>query len=68
MSIIKAIVLNITGRPTTSLIGNGVLLGSAVSMGHSLGLNHNPIPWEIPQPEKSLRMKLWWSLLIDDRW
>lgn len=37
MSIIKAILLNIGGRPTTSLIGNGVLLGSAVSMAHSCG-------------------------------
>jgi hypothetical protein len=48
MSIITAIILNIGGRPTTSLIGNGVLLGSAVSMAHSLGLNHNPMPWKIP--------------------
>ncbi|KAF3068023.1 hypothetical protein CFAM422_008085 [Trichoderma lentiforme] len=68
MSIIKAIVLNIGGRPTTSLIGNGVLLGSAVSMAHSLGLNHNPLPWQIPLPEKYLRMKIWWALLVHDRW
>ncbi|KAL7810005.1 N-terminal binuclear Zn cluster-containing/DNA binding domain-containing protein [Trichoderma aethiopicum] len=68
MSIIKAIVLNIGGRPTTSLIGNGVLLGSAVSMAHSVGLNHNPLPWKIPQPEKYLRMKIWWALLVHDRW
>ncbi|PON30520.1 hypothetical protein TGAM01_v200960 [Trichoderma gamsii] len=68
MSIIKAILLNIGGRPTTSLIGNGVLLGSAVSMAHSLGLNHNPLPWQIPQAEKYLRMKIWWSVLVHDRW
>ncbi|KAK1248524.1 hypothetical protein MKX08_006744 [Trichoderma sp. CBMAI-0020] len=68
MSIIKAILLNIGGRPTTSLIGNGVLLGSAVSIAHSLGLNHNPLPWQIPQAEKYLRMKIWWSVLVHDRW
>lgn len=68
MSIIKAILLNIGGLPTTSLIGNGVLLGSAVSVAHSLGLNHNPLPWEIPQSEKCLRMKIWWALLVHDRW
>ncbi|KAF4455635.1 transcriptional regulatory [Fusarium albosuccineum] len=62
MSIIEAILLNVGGRPTTSLIGNGVLLGSAVAMAYSLGLNHNPIPWEIPQSEKNLRMKIWTSL------
>lgn len=68
MSIIKALLLNIGGRPTTSIIGNGVLLGSALSMAHSLGLNHNPLPWKIPQSEKHLRMKIWWSLLLHDRW
>ncbi|CAH0014830.1 unnamed protein product [Clonostachys rhizophaga] len=68
MSIIKAIVLNVGGLPTTSLIGNGVLLGSAVSVAYSLGLNRNPMSWEITHSEKCLRMKIWWTLLIHDRW
>lgn len=68
MSIIEAILLNVGGRPITSLIGNGVLLGSANAMAHSLGLNHNPLPWEIPQSEKNLRMKIWWVLLVLDKW
>ena len=68
MSIIEAILLNVGGRPTTSIIGNGVLLSAAVSMAHSLGLNHNPLPWKIPKSEKYLRMKIWWSLLLHDRW
>ncbi|KAI8674817.1 Zn(2)-C6 fungal-type domain-containing protein [Fusarium keratoplasticum] len=68
MSIIEAILLNVGGRPTTSLIGNGVLLGSAIAMAHSLGLNHNPMPWEIPQSEKNLRMRIWWALLVHDKW
>ncbi|RKL36243.1 hypothetical protein BFJ72_g8372 [Fusarium proliferatum] len=37
-------------------------------MAHSLGLNHSPISWEIPQSEKNLRMKIWWALLIHDKW
>ena len=68
MSIIEAILLNVGGRPTTSLIGNSVLLGSAVAMANSLGLNHNPVPWEIPQSEKNLRMKIWWVLIVLDKW
>ncbi|KAM0556921.1 hypothetical protein ACHAPJ_005597 [Fusarium lateritium] len=24
--------------------------------------------WEIPQSEKNLRMKIWWALLVHDRW
>lgn len=68
ISTITAILLNIGGRPTTSLIGNGQLLGAAVSLAHSLGLNHDPQTWDIPESEKFLRMKIWWSLLINDRW
>ncbi|KAF5670508.1 transcriptional regulatory [Fusarium heterosporum] len=68
LSVIEASILNIGGREITSLIGNGVLLGSSVAMAHSLGLNHNPMPWEIPKSEKNLRMKIWWALLIHDKW
>ncbi|KAK6201959.1 hypothetical protein LQW54_009172 [Pestalotiopsis sp. IQ-011] len=68
ISTVTAILLNIGGRPTTSLIGNGVLLGAAVSLAHSLGLNRDPLPWDIPEAEKLLRMKIWWSLLIHDKW
>lgn len=68
ISTITAILLNVGGRPTTSLIGNGVQLGAAVSLAHSLGLNRNPSSWDIPDAEKFLRMKIWWSLLIHDKW
>ncbi|RKL44672.1 hypothetical protein BFJ70_g3814 [Fusarium oxysporum] len=68
ISTIEALILNISGREVTALIGNGVLLASSVAMAHSLGLNHSPISWEIPQSEKNLRMKIWWALLIHDKW
>jgi hypothetical protein len=68
LSVINALILNIGGRPNTSLIGNGVLLAAAVSMANSLGLNRSPLDWDIPQPEKYLRMKIWWALLVHDRW
>jgi hypothetical protein len=67
-STITAILLNIGGRPTTSLMGNGVLLGAAVSLANSLGLNRNPLAWDIPEYEKLSRMKIWWALLIHDKW
>ncbi|KAM3519694.1 hypothetical protein MY4038_009699 [Beauveria bassiana] len=66
--IITAILLNVGGRPTTSLIGNGVLLASAVSIAHSLGLNHDPTDWNIPESEKRLRMSIWWALFVHDKW
>ena len=68
ISTVTAILLNVGGRPTTSLIGNGVQLGAAISLAHALGLNRNPLPWDIPDAEKFLRMNIWWSLLIHDKW
>ncbi|OAQ99555.1 hypothetical protein LLEC1_01327 [Akanthomyces lecanii] len=68
VSIITAILLNVGGRPTTSLVGNGVLLSSAVSIAHSLGLNRNPLDWDIPTSEKYLRMRIWWVLFVQDKW
>jgi hypothetical protein len=68
ISTIKAILLDVGGRPTTSMTGNGVRLGSAIALCHSLGLNRNPLPWDIPREEKYLRMKIWWSILLHDRW
>lgn len=68
ISTVTAILLNVGGRPTTSLIGNGVQFGAAVSLAHSLGLNRNPSSWDVPDGEKFLRMKIWWSLLIHDKW
>ncbi|CAG8132629.1 unnamed protein product [Penicillium olsonii] len=68
ISTVKSLLLDVGGRPTTSMTGNGVRLSSAISLCHSLGLNRNPLPWDIPQAEKHLRMKIWWSVLIHDRW
>ncbi|KAI1140048.1 fungal-specific transcription factor domain-containing protein [Hypoxylon sp. FL0543] len=68
ISTITAILLNVGGRPTTALIGNGARLGSAISLAYSLGLNHDPSSWDISRSEKMLRMHTWWSLLIHDRW
>ncbi|OQD80387.1 hypothetical protein PENANT_c036G06039 [Penicillium antarcticum] len=68
ISTIKAILLDVGGRPTTSMTGNGVRLASATALCHSLGLNRNPLPWDIPKAEKHLRMKIWWSILLHDRW
>ncbi|UNI18315.1 hypothetical protein JDV02_004589 [Purpureocillium takamizusanense] len=68
MPSIIAILLNIGGRPTTTMVGNGMLLGCAISLAHSLGLNRNPIAWNITEGEKTFRMQIWWCLVIHDRW
>ncbi|CAI6334346.1 unnamed protein product [Periconia digitata] len=68
ISVLIAILLNISGRPLTSVIGNGILLGSAVAIAHGLGLNRNCLDWEISVSEKRLRTRLWWALFIYDKW
>ncbi|KAL1892146.1 hypothetical protein Cpir12675_004654 [Ceratocystis pirilliformis] len=68
ISTIVALVLNVGGRPTSSMLGNQVQLGSAVSLAHSLGLNRSPMSWDIAESEKGLRMRIWWALNITDAW
>lgn len=68
VSIIQAILLNVGGRPTTSLVGNAGLLGAAVALAFSLGLNRNPLGWEMTATEQEQRMRIWWTLLFYDRW
>ncbi|KAF2962740.1 hypothetical protein GQX73_g10831 [Xylaria multiplex] len=68
ISAIAAILLNVAGRPLTAMIGNGVLLGSAISLAHSLGLNRNCLDWNISSSEKNLRTRLWWAIMIFDKW
>ncbi|TEA20484.1 putative transcriptional regulatory protein [Colletotrichum sidae] len=68
ISTIIAIILNVGGRPTTSMIMNEIQLGAAVSLAQSLGLNRDPTDWNISMPEKCLRMKIWWALVVHDKW
>ncbi|KAK2012003.1 fungal-specific transcription factor domain-containing protein [Colletotrichum eremochloae] len=68
ISTIIAIILNVGGRPTTSMIMNEIQLGSAVSLAQSLGLNRDPVDWNISVPEKCLRMRIWWALVVHDKW
>lgn len=46
---------------------NFVTLGQAVSTARLLGLHKDSSGWDIPYWEKSLRARLWWSLLLYDR-
>ncbi|KZF25602.1 hypothetical protein L228DRAFT_266062 [Xylona heveae TC161] len=67
-SAIITILLNIGGRPSTSVFGNAGLLGTAVALSHALGLNRDPTEWDISSLEKRLRIRIWWALVIHDRW
>lgn len=68
MSTVVAVLLDVGGRPSTSMIGNGVLIGSAVSIAHGLGLHRDPADWDMSEPEKRIRVQIWWALVVHDRW
>ncbi|KAF4958736.1 hypothetical protein FSARC_10927 [Fusarium sarcochroum] len=65
---IAAVLLNVGGRPSTLLFNNAGQLGFAVSVAFAMGLNRDPSSWDIPEQEKKLRRRVWWALLIHDRW
>ncbi|XMA15425.1 hypothetical protein WAI453_008216 [Rhynchosporium graminicola] len=68
LSTLQAAIVELNGRPVYSIIGNVVNIGRAVALSYSLGVNRNPSQWNISQREKDLRVRLWWGVLIHDRW
>lgn len=68
MSTVYAAVLDMMGRPIFSVVGNAINNGRTVVLANSLGLHRNPTGWKRPTVEKNLRIRLWWAVLIHDRW
>lgn len=50
------------------MFGNGGMVGTAVALSNALGLNRDPSSWSISVLEKSLRIRIWWLVVIHDRW
>jgi hypothetical protein len=65
---IAAILLSINGRPSTLVLNNVGQLGFAINMAFTFGLHRNPHSWDLPEHEKRFRMRIWWALLLNDRW
>ncbi|KAM0166001.1 hypothetical protein ACHAQE_001860 [Botrytis cinerea] len=68
LSTLYAALLDLSGRPVVSITGNTLTSGRTVALAHSLGLNRDPSRWRISDHEKNLRTRLWWGVLIHDRW
>ncbi|KAL2013091.1 hypothetical protein VTN00DRAFT_616 [Thermoascus crustaceus] len=68
LSTISAALVDLTGRPIFSMTGNAISCGRTVSLSHCLGLNRDPSNWKISQQEKDQRIRLWWGVVIHDRW
>ncbi|RDW64314.1 fungal specific transcription factor domain-containing protein [Aspergillus mulundensis] len=67
-STILACILDLLGRPITSITYNAVNVGRVVALSQSLGLNRNPATWGLDPRQKSLRIRTWWGILIHDQW
>ena len=50
------------------MFGNGGMVGTAVALSNALGLNRDPSSWNISPLEKSFRMRIWWLVVLQDRW
>lgn len=50
------------------MTGNAISCGRLVSLSHCLGLNRDPSNWKISLQEKKQRIRLWWGVVIHDRW
>lgn len=68
MSTVLACILDILGRPITSITYNAINVGSCVALAQSLGLNRDPGGWQLNPKQKRLRIKTWWTLFIHDMW
>jgi Fungal specific transcription factor domain len=68
LSTLSAALVDLTGRPIFSMTGNAISCGRTVSLAHCLGLNRDPTNWKISPQEKNQRIRLWWGVVIHDRW
>lgn len=68
ISTVHAAVLDLLGRPVIGVTGNIVNAGRIVTLAQSLGLHRDPSSWRATTHEKSVRINLWWGILIHDYW
>ncbi|KAI5305161.1 hypothetical protein KEM56_005132 [Ascosphaera pollenicola] len=68
LSTVGAALIDLTGRPIFSMTGNAINSGRVVALAHCLGLNRDPSSWKLSQSEKNSRIRLWWGVVIHDRW
>ncbi|KAL3468387.1 fungal-specific transcription factor domain-containing protein [Aspergillus heterothallicus] len=68
LSTISAALIDLSGRPIFSMTGNAISSGRMVSLAHCLGLNRDPNNWKLSRQEQNQRIRLWWAVVIHDRW
>nr|OQO22326.1 hypothetical protein B0A51_13043 [Rachicladosporium sp. CCFEE 5018] len=66
LTTVHAALLEMLGRPVYHATGNIITAGRTVSLAHSHGLHRDPTSWQTSSAEKSLRIRIWWAVLIHD--
>ncbi|ORY84141.1 fungal-specific transcription factor domain-domain-containing protein [Leucosporidium creatinivorum] len=59
--------LVLSSRPTLNSGQNSIGIARAIGAAQLLGLHMDPSEWKLPAWEKSIRKRLWWGLLIHDK-
>ena len=68
LSTLGSSLIDLTGRAVFSATGNAISSGRNVALSHCLGLNRDPSNWKLPRAEKNHRIRIWWGVVIHDRW
>lgn len=68
MATVHAALLDMLGRPIFQITGNIINAGRTVNLAYSQGLHRDPSSWRTSDPEKSLRVRVWWALVVHDHW
>ncbi|CAD6584074.1 MAG: hypothetical protein TREMPRED_003728 [Tremellales sp. Tagirdzhanova-0007] len=63
-----ATLLQLGARTANTNRSDYMLLAKTIAQAQISGLHLNPLEWNIPAWEQELRIRLWWSLAIEDAW
>jgi hypothetical protein len=64
---IQLVLLLLSSRPGVNFAQSDITLSRAVGAVHVLGLHLDPSQWSLPRWERSLRIRLFWTVLFHDK-
>ncbi|WWC66767.1 uncharacterized protein I206_100672 [Kwoniella pini CBS 10737] len=61
-------IISLATRPSSAHAVNAMSLARSVSIAHMIGLHLDCSEWRLPRWERSVRKRVWWALLVLDKW
>ncbi|KAK8845622.1 hypothetical protein IAR55_006338 [Kwoniella newhampshirensis] len=61
-------IISLATRPSQAHAVNAMSLARSVSIAHMIGLHLDCSDWRLPRWERSVRKRVWWALVIMDKW